>query len=528
MARGLVDHLGRPIDTSALRREQAAPTLVGVRSPYGDHPAAGLTPPRLARLLRDAVTGEPERYLELAEDMEERDLHYAGVLAIRKRQVAGLDITVDAASDAAGDVGAANLVREVIDRDAFEDELIDVLDAVGKGVSATEIIWDTSESQWRPARLEWRDPRWFRFDARDMRTLLVRDITGDQPLKPYGWIVHQGRVKSGIPIRSGIARVAAWSFMFKAFTVRDWAVFSEAYGMPIRLGKYGKGATEADKDKLARAVASIASDYSAIIPVETLIEFVKADLGDSTDLYERRADWLDRQVSKVVLGQTQTTDATAGGYATASVHDGVRADIERSDARQLAATLNRDLVRPLIDLNMGPQRAYPKIRIGRAEQVDVNALIDNIVKLVPLGLRVGMSTVRDRLGLPDPEEGEALLGEPSPPPPADANGDPAASLSSPALPARTIPQRSGLPADRDAIDLAVSDILSGDGWEQALAPIADDLEARLAAVTTADELRAALVDAINNLPAAALAEQIARAGFAARLAGEAGEDLTGG
>jgi phage gp29-like protein len=74
------------------------------------------------------------------------------------------------------------------------------------------------------------------------------------------------RAKSGLPIRSGIARLATWSWMFKAFTQRDWAIFTQTFGQPVRVGKYPAGATEEDKDTLFRAVANIAGDCAAIIP----------------------------------------------------------------------------------------------------------------------------------------------------------------------------------------------------------------------------------------------------------------------
>ncbi|MCY0149831.1 DUF935 domain-containing protein [Hoeflea sp. G2-23] len=63
-------------------------------------------------------------------------------------------------------------MREWIKRDELADELFDMLDAVGKGYSFAYIIWDISEGQWRPDRLEWRDPRWFRFDRTDCKVRL--------------------------------------------------------------------------------------------------------------------------------------------------------------------------------------------------------------------------------------------------------------------------------------------------------------------------------------------------------------------
>jgi phage gp29-like protein len=209
--------------------------------------------------------------------MEERDPHYAGVLGVRKRQVSGLDITVEAAARTPR-ARPPTMVRESSSATSFEDELRDILDAIGKGFSCTEIVWDTSEGQWRPKRLAWRDPRWFTFDQVDGETPLLRNGGSNVPLNPYQWIFHKAKVKSGLPIRGGLARGAAWTFLFKSFTVKDWAIFCEAYGQPLRLGKYDAGASERDKEKLLEAVSNIGTDYAAIVPVSMAIEFVKADI----------------------------------------------------------------------------------------------------------------------------------------------------------------------------------------------------------------------------------------------------------
>ena len=97
--------------------------------------------------------------------------------------------------------------------------MFDILDAIGKGISWTEIIWEHSEGQYRPQRLEWRDPRFFRYD-RDGATPMLRggeDGHGqDSPLPAFKFIQLQIKAKSGLAIRSGLARLAAWSWMFKA------------------------------------------------------------------------------------------------------------------------------------------------------------------------------------------------------------------------------------------------------------------------------------------------------------------------
>ncbi|HXZ87640.1 MAG TPA: DUF935 domain-containing protein [Candidatus Binataceae bacterium] len=452
----LYDAYGRPVDAEQLKNEQAGPTLAGVRNIYSVmHPSVGLTPERLAAILRQAEFGDPFLYLELAEEMEEKDLHYLAVLETRKQSLAQLEIVVRPASAAREDVRLAEMVNDVLINGTcgLEDALLDILDAIGKGFSAVEIVWDTSGRQWVPQELKWRDPRWFLFDWISGERLLVRTLADEQPIAPArddsgythlerrfaaagrtrgagGWltgmqpmtaplapfkfIVHFAKAKAGLPIRGGLARAAGWSYLFKNYVLKDWVTFAEVFGQPLRVGKYGPGATEADKSTLLRAVANIGTDAAAIIPESMVIEFTEARQTGSSDLYERFCEYIDRQVSKAVLGQTLTTELPrgAGSRAAAQVHEGVRRDILGADARRLAATLTRDLVKPIVDLNAGPQARYPQIQFALPDDQDAKTFADIVAELADRGLRVGQKAVLDRLGLPEPAADEAVLTAP--------------------------------------------------------------------------------------------------------------------
>jgi phage gp29-like protein len=380
--------------------------------------------------------------------MEEKDLHYLAVISTRKQAIAGAELIVTPASEAAEDQRAADLVSDFIGAGAFDLEsvLYDILDAVGKGFSATEIIWDTAGREWIPKRLVWRDPRWFMFDWISGEELLVRTLRNEGPLAPiaagashYGgarwssgigvdprigiqpltaplapfkFIVHAAKAKAGLPVRGGIARAAGWAYLFKNYVLKDWMTFAEIFGQPLRLGKYSPGATEADKQALLSAVANIGTDAAAIIPESMLIEFVETRGAGGAEVYERFCEYLDKQVSKAVLGQTLTTETPrdgGGSRAAAQVHDAVRRDIMESDARRLGATLTRDLVRPIVDLNLGPQRRYPRIALGLSADNDVKLFADMVAELADRGLRVGQRAVLRRLGLPEPAADEPLL-----------------------------------------------------------------------------------------------------------------------
>lgn len=430
---------GSPIDyDDVLGPPKAGPTLTGVRSPISGHPADGLTPPRPGG-------SRP------AEDIEERDPHYLSVLGTRRRSVAQLPITIEAASDDAEHVRHADFLREWLKEGVLELALFDILDAIGKGFSVTEIEWESTPEAVLPKCLEYRPQRWFEFDQIDGETVVLAEGVTREPLSPHKFIVHRHKAKSGLTIRSGLARVASWAWMYKAFTAKDWAIFTQNYGMPTRVGKFDRAASDADKEVLWRAVANIAGDCAAIIPAEMSIDFVSVEksTGSPGQLYERRVDWFDRQISKLVLGQTTTTDAVSGGHAVAKEHRLVQEDLERADAKLLSASLTKQLIQLIIALNFGPQAKYPRLNIGRPDEVPLNDVVNAIDKLGPQGLTIEASELRDRLGFSDPakprKDGKApeLIG-----------GRPQA----PALPGLGAPLQppSGKPAELEQIRHLVS------------------------------------------------------------------------
>ncbi|MGO9798846.1 MAG: DUF935 domain-containing protein [Candidatus Binatus sp.] len=446
----LFDAYGREVKPAFLRVEQAAPTMAGVRNIYSvTHPSVGITPEKLFGILTQAEFGDPFLYLELAEEMEEKDPHYLGVLGTRKEACSQLAIIVKPASQSRDDMRAADMVSACLKSPTlnFGEALFDVLDAIGKGFSATEILWDTSGREWYPRALKWRDPRYFMFNWVNGEEILVRTLKNEQtipevsprvedgapfharsigngpaaglmlgrqpltaPLAPFKFVTHFAKAKSGLPIRGGLARALAWTWAFKNYCLKDWLGFAETYGQPFRVGKYQAGASESERQALLTAVRRVGPDAAAIMPENMMIEFIQAREAKGETFMELSA-YLDAQISKAVLGQTLTTELPRGGgsRAAAQVHQGVRRDILASDARRLASTLARDLVFAIVTLNMGPQTSYPAIELGLPDDVDEKVYAEIISMLADRGLKVEQRGVRDALGIAEPAAGADTL-----------------------------------------------------------------------------------------------------------------------
>lgn len=498
----LLDAQGRPVQRQALTRPAAQPGLTGIRPVWAGTVASGLTPVRLAHILRACDEGEIRDYAILAEEMEERDPHYASVLGVRKRIVSAVAPEVRPASEDAADERVAGAVREAIaGHDGFPNLVEDLLDALGKGVAVVEIDWRRTARSWWPEEFHHRPLAFFRWDRETGEELRLLDddapVDG-RPLEPFKFLVHQARLKSGHPARAGLARLVAFSWMCKAYALKDWMAFVETYGLPIRLGRYGPSASREDVEKLFTAVANIGTDAAAVLPESMRIEFESATGTQSEAVFENLSRYLDEQVSKAVLGQTMTAD-DGSSLAQAQVHDGVRHDIAAADARAVTATLNRDLVRPFVDLNFGPQRVYPRLVVDIEEPEDTDMILRHTPALAASGVRIRAAEVRARLGYSEPDAEDEVIG----------------GAADVALNARRPELHAAGPSDElDEIEAAMLE-----NWEPVMEEALGPVERAIREATGYEDALARLA-ALDELPAAALIEELVKGLFKARVTGD--------
>ena len=382
-----------------------------VTDKYSEYPSNGLTPVKLAEIFKEADAGDVLRQMELFEEMEEKDPHLFSQLQTRKNAVTGLDFEIIPFSDDPRDKEIADFIEEQINGiESLEDVETDLLDAIGKGFAVSEIMWGYDEGHVVVREIKSRHQKRFFWDSLD-DSFKVR--TKDAPegilLPANKFIVHRYKARSGHTSRAGILRVVAWMYLFKNYDLKDWVSFAEVYGLPLRLGKYAPGASEADKVALMQALIQIGADAAGIIPDGTSIDFISTEKTSSSDLYERLARYCDEQISKAILGQTLTSDSGGGSYAQSKTHNDVRHDLTVADCKSLASTLRRDLIRPLCIFNFGEDKRVPHIRFDCEESEDLTQTATIIGTLVnEVGLRVPTSFIYKKFSIPEPEADEEV------------------------------------------------------------------------------------------------------------------------
>lgn len=413
----IVDQFGRPFESrkSPERRPLAA---APISDAWREYVASGLTPQRLAAIFREADQGDMRRQAELFEQIEEKDGHLCGERSKRMNAILDVEFQVSPATEDKRDVRVAEFVEEFLSNfTGWADVQVAMQDGVGKGFAGLEMHWDVSSGQAVPGEFEFVEQKRFLFqDGSGLLNRTPRLLTDDDPLgvdiPAWKMLLHRYGGLSGNATRSGLYRVCAWMYLFKNYAIKDWSIFCETYGMPLRLGKYSPGATEDDKDALIQAISTLGSDAAGIISKSTEIEFVSAVKGTANgDLYKVLGSFCNAEMSKAMLGQTLTAEVgETGSYAASQTHNEVRKDLLLADARAMAATVRSQLLRPLVGFNFGWDTPCPKYKAYLDDVGDLETQSKWVGELVDRGMVVPVSWVREEFRIPAPEDGEECLG----------------------------------------------------------------------------------------------------------------------
>lgn len=399
-------------DTGRFRPVTARVAAGDVNDKYSEYPSKGLTPRRLARIFRAADEGDVREQMELFEEIEEKDPHLFSQMQTRKLAVTGLDWEVQEFSSNELDKTVAEFVEKQLRSIENLDEIfIDLLDAIGKGISVMEIDWGIKDGNNVIEDIRHVHPKKLIWDYQtDEMKVCTKEYPSGISFPKNKFVIHKYKAKSGHTSRAGILRVVSWMYLFKNYDIKDWVSFCEVFGMPLRLGKYNASASDDDKKALMKAIYELGTDAAGIIPDTTLIEFIESQKTTSVEIYERLARYCDEQVSKAVLGQTLSSDSGGGSYAQGKVHNDVRHDLTAADAKALAVSIRRDIIRPLVEYNFGYGVDIPFFTFDCREVEDQKESVEILKTLVcDVGLKVPTSYVYKKYNIPKPEDKEEIL-----------------------------------------------------------------------------------------------------------------------
>ena len=388
---------------------------------WREYPADGLTPSRLMQILRAADEGDIEMALQLYEQMEEKDAHLFSVAQTRRLGLTGLEWEVISAAEihrgvdrVAADEAADCCCERLTEIDALEEALRHLALAIGRNIAVAELVWDVVGGEHVVVDVVPVDSGRITMDDLDRIRILTRDAPFEGILPPSNkFIVHTPQSVSGHPLRGGLLRVSALAYLAKHFAMKDWLVFAEIFGMPIRIARYEASASPEEKREMLEMLRDLGTAAFGIFSKAVELEIKEASQGPmGGPPYEGICSFFNRELSKAWLGQTLTTDTAqmTGTHAAAVVHERVRLDIQEDDIRNEGRTIRRDLLGPLTRVGLGASVPVPYFRRKLDADRDPAQVAEVISMAVnELGARVPARWAHDTLGIPEAGDGEPVL-----------------------------------------------------------------------------------------------------------------------
>ncbi len=519
--------LARPsIKEPALAEMQSdAEARVGqLKQEFASHPSKGLTPDKLHRILEAAEQGDLSAQSELFEDMEEKDPQIGADMAKRRQAASELEWQISAPDGASAiERKAADFCAELFGGIEVEDLIGDMGSGIGHGWAQLELPWDRDGDARIIGQPVLRPHAWFALDPHDQNSIVIKGLQNEEAqLWPLGWVSHRHRAKPGYVARTGLHRMLAWPYLFQNYALGDLAQLLEIYGLPARIGQYPRGASNTEKAALLRAVTSLGKSAAGIIPEGMKIDFLEAADGRA-DLFEAMLNWCERAKAKVILGGTLTSGTGEGTNTNAlgNVHERGLNSLIRSDVRQYAGTIRRDILWPLAALNFGIEdlRRAPKFWLDTDETEDYKTLSDTLPTFVDMGMKIPMWWVHEKTGIPTATDADEVLqakARPAPFAPGEAApGESAVNDQTGVAATRIAALKSGTALASDAVPAQIEAAMKADpmaGWIEQIRKAVDEAE-------SLEVLRDRLVEMTAELDTGSLADALAEAMAAAHLAG---------
>lgn len=377
-----------------------------------DYPSAGLTPSRLTAILREADAGSLSSAMQLFEEMEEKDPHLFAVANVRRLALTGLDWQVTPATvmrneraRSLAEEAAAYCRERLASMSGFDEALQHLSLAVGRNIAIAEIVWEVVDGAVRPAALAPVDFTRIVFDESD-RPRILTDEAREEGIEPAAnkFIVHAPHSTSGHPQRGGLLRVTALAYLAKNFAMKDWMIFAEVFGMPLRIARYEPSTSAEEKRELLRMMEELGSHAAGVFSSAVELQVIESKRTGQTSPYQALIEFLNREISKAWLGQTLTTDITGqrGSLTASQVHEQVRQDVLADDMRKEGRTIRRDLLGPMARMEFGPDAPVPLFRRRpkpTASSIELAELVDRAVNR--LGLSIPEEWLRESLALPE-------------------------------------------------------------------------------------------------------------------------------
>lgn len=399
---------------------------------------------RIETALLLAHSGAMMQLTDLSRETVETDPHLASVLIKRFGAVSSLPYEIRPATgygiDKARALFYATVAREQIQNLAhFRRMLRQLAWGLFDARSAIELFWSlvvgpadpkfgkvkiaVTESGWiHPRRLSFGPNRELIVTEEKVATSTRFSSVGVvlDAVSPGKFIVWQPQLFGEYQEREGLApRCMYWSF-FKRFGQRDRMILLELFGKPWRIIEVDQESNASDDDLTAAddAADGLGAAYTARMPRGTKLNVIQPGR-TAGQVHQEVITESDRQISKLVLGQTGTTDGVPAGLNSnqASVMQDEQLMILTSDAAELSEIIETQLIDPIIMANFGPEALphAPTFVLRSDLPVDRVKELERLQSAVDVGLEISLAEAYEVSGFRQPERTEPIVRKDQPP-----------------------------------------------------------------------------------------------------------------
>jgi phage gp29-like protein len=411
---------------------------------YRAYPSKHLSPNKITSVTEACDAGDPLEYVELLEEMREKDPKLDSVLHDRTAAVMGLPVDVTPvilpaeATQADVDLAAtiAKFIDNVMDRAGLRGLLSDLMDALYKPFSISGIHWSApDQGPVRPlafSGIPARHVRWS-FDSDEVRVYnpygAVSNSRGNlgDPLPPYSTVRAIDLHRKDHPTRAGLGRTIVWYYYFKNLALKDWVSYGDRFGMPVRIIKLDPSDFRNPEmyQKARAAVKQMGVDASGVLSKNSDFEIVATSSRGGESLYQVIIDFFNTNYAQLVLGHELSSQSAPGqGQLGITAALQVRQDILEEDCEWLAGIVRRDVLTPMVGWNFGWDKLQfvPYLTFSYEPGKDLVAtstVLMNIAKAFP-DFKFSEQQLRDEYNLDTPlgPEDEVTAGGGTTPPPA--------------------------------------------------------------------------------------------------------------
>jgi phage gp29-like protein len=214
----------------------------------------------------------------------------------------------------------------------------------------------------------------------------------------------------GNPDDLGMLAKAAPYVIYKRGTMADWAQFSEIFGMPIREYTYDGN----DENARRQTLLDVVNDGGAAVvihPEGSNLRLVESgNKTGSADLYDRFTDRCNAEISKLFLGNTLTTEASATGtQALGTIQKKGENLINLADRKYILNILNYDMRD--IFVAFGINTVGGRFEFVEPEEISASDKIAIIEKLHNMGLPIAHDYLYEHFGIEKPDNYNELIDD---------------------------------------------------------------------------------------------------------------------